>query len=206
MELKSEKLTAYEIGYRIEPTKSLAFDVAAFYNHYDDLATFVHGQIGPEFSPGPFHLVLPLQGQYSASGNSYGVEVQAQWRLTHWWRLMAGYTWFQMRLENADSAEEDSPHHQFQLRSYLDITKDLEFNSALYYVDQTFHSGGITPVANPSYVRLDLGLSWRPTKSLELAIWGQNLLDDRHSEFFSFHTSYLTEVPRSVFGKISWNF
>jgi iron complex outermembrane receptor protein len=49
-------------------------------------------------------------------------------------------------------------------------------------------------------------MTWRPTKSLELSIWGQNLLDDRHSEFFSFHTSFLTEIPRSVFGKITWSF
>jgi iron complex outermembrane receptor protein len=100
----------------------------------------------------------------------------------------------------------DNPQNQFNLRSYVDLTKDLEFNGALYYVEQTSHTGGIVPLTTPSYVRLDLGLTWRPTKSIELSLWGQNLLDNRHSEFFSFHTQFLTEVPRGMFGKISWRF
>jgi hypothetical protein len=32
-------------------------------------------------------------------------------------------------------------------------------------------------------------------------IWGQNLLGDRHSEFISYHASFLTEVPRGIVGK-----
>ena len=58
----------------------------------------------------------------------------------------------------------------------------------------------------PSYVRLDLGMTWRPTKNLELSIWEQNLLHDRHSEFISYHASFLTEVPRGIVGKVSWRF
>src|ERR1700690_1267868 len=38
---ESENLIAYELGYRIEATKQLSFDVATFYNQYDKLLRFV---------------------------------------------------------------------------------------------------------------------------------------------------------------------
>ena len=119
---------------------------------------------------------------------------------------MQNYTWLHMRLHPSDEGEGDSPQHQFQLQSYLDITKNLEFNAAAYYVDQTSHALFQSTVSNPSYIRLDVGLAWRPTRSLELSVWGQNLLDNAHSEFTSYHATFLTEIPRGVFGKITWRF
>src|ERR1051325_9803269 len=65
---------------------------------------------------------------------------------------------------------------------------------------------GSTVLPTPSYFRFDTGVTWRPTQNLELSVWGQNLLDGRHAEFNSFHASFLTEVPRSVLGKITWRF
>lgn len=38
--LVAESLIAYELGYRIEPTRQLSIDVATFYNVYDDLVAF----------------------------------------------------------------------------------------------------------------------------------------------------------------------
>jgi iron complex outermembrane recepter protein len=53
---------------------------------------------------------------------------------------------------------------------------------------------------------LDLGVTWRPTKALELGIFGQNLLDGNHPEFTSYKTTVLTEIPRSIMGRITWRF
>jgi outer membrane receptor protein involved in Fe transport len=55
-------------------------------------------------------------------------------------------------------------------------------------------------------VRFDVGASWRPGESLEIGIWGQNLVDDRHVEFSSLFTPLRTEVPRTVLAKLSWSF
>ena len=41
--LESEVLTAYELGYRVKPIERLSFDVAAFYNVYDQLISTVQG-------------------------------------------------------------------------------------------------------------------------------------------------------------------
>jgi iron complex outermembrane receptor protein len=168
------------------------------------MSIFVAGSGEFEASPPPPHVLVPLRNEFSLSGETYGVELLAEYEPADWWRLTAGYTWLHMRME--DSVDDDNPEHQFSFRSYVDLTQDLELNGALYYVDQTFHSTAIVPIATPSYVRLDLGLAWRPYDWMELAVWGQNLLDDRHAEFFSFHTTYATEIPRGVFGKLSVRF
>jgi iron complex outermembrane receptor protein len=53
---------------------------------------------------------------------------------------------------------------------------------------------------------VDLGVSWRPIKSLEIGLYGENLLDGEHPEFTSDKTTVITEIPRSVMGRITWRF
>jgi iron complex outermembrane receptor protein len=200
---RSEELLAYEMGYRVETHSRVALDLAAFYNVYDNLRSLDAGTPVPEPNPPPFHLLLPLQGGNSLHGDTYGVEFRAQWQAADFWRLSAGYTWLHMRLHPTEGAEKGSPQHQFQLLSYLDLSKDLELNAAVYYVDQTSHGLFQSTASNRSYSRLDVGLTWRPTPMLELSVWGQNILDPAHGEFASYHTSFLTEIPRGIFGKIT---
>ena len=177
--------------------------MTAFYNRYDDLSTFILGSNRFEMSPVP-HVLIPVENRFVLSGETHGAEVQAEWRATDSWRLSAGYAWLQMNL--AEGIDRDSPQHQFNVRSYLNLADNLELNAAANYASRTKHSNGIVPLTTPSYVKLDVGLTWRPTKSFELSVWGQNLLDDRHSEFFSFHTPSLIEVPRSVHAKLTFRF
>ena len=59
----------------------------------------------------------------------------------------------------------------------------------------------------PSYLVVDVRLAWRPFKNFEVAIVGQNLLDDRHPEFQSlFIPIERTEVQHSVYGKVTWRY
>jgi iron complex outermembrane receptor protein len=204
--VESEELLAFELGYRLEPTQRLSFDVAGYFNLYDNVVFYHQGP--PEFEPDPApgHLLVPLEPRWNDHGVGYGVELLAEWRVTDSWKLAGGYTWSQTRLHLNGNDGRENPEHQFQLRSYLNVTKDLELNAAAYFVDaiQTPLSQGL--MQHASYVRLDLGLAWRPHQQLELSVWGQNLMDDRHSEFSSFQTSTATEVPRGLFGKITWRF
>jgi hypothetical protein len=119
---------------------------------------------------------------------------------------MASYAWLRMQLGPDPSADMGSPQQQFQIRSYLDLPHHLEFNGALCYVDQINVQSGpvVAPIA--SYVKLDLGLVWHPTKSLELGVWGKDLLKREHAEFGSIDTALITEIPRTVMGTITWRF
>ena len=197
-DVKAEKLIAYELGYRVEATRRLDFDVATFYNDYNDLIDFVPGT--PVLDPNPVpHMVDPQVASNVPGGHSYGAEIGAQWKVTDQWRLAADYSWLYMGFR-VKAMEYDSPRQQASLRSYLNLPHNIEFNSMISYVSR------LQNFDVPAYVRLDLGLVWRPLKWVEVGIWGQNLLTSRHEEFHDFTTSVREEVPRSVLGKITLTF
>jgi len=202
----AEEITSYELGYRIEATKHLSFDLAGFYNDYDDLVGFVAGPPRFETDPAPAHLLSPFNAKNSQTAETFGAELSARWQVLDHWRLMGSYSWLHMRLRPDESAEGDSPQHQFQIRTYIDLPHQVELSGALYFVDHISSLSGQTRLPISSYVRLDLGVTWRPTPSLELGVWGQNLLEDQHAEFNSLRTPQRTEVPRGVMGKITWRF
>ena len=196
----SEKMIAYELGYRIEPSPKLSFDLAGFFNSYDDITLVVPGTPFPEST----HLVVPVKQQNVGSGEVYGAELSGRWQATPDWQLVAGYTWVQMHLNSAllKPLEGDSPKNQFHLRSYWNLPHNMELNGALYYVENLPHQ------KVPSYVRFDLGVAWHVTKSLEVAVWGQNLFDGGHSEFTSapYSNPFPAQIPRSVLAKVTWHF
>jgi iron complex outermembrane recepter protein len=203
--LDSEEVLAYEIGWRFEPARRLSFDVAAFFNDYQ-LAAAVPSGSGYEPDPPPPHALQSYAYMNDISGHTYGVELLAQWQATERWRLTAGYNWLQSDFDNLALAQ-SNPEHQFNVRSSVDLGRGWEFNAAAYFVDEIQSvPGGTTTVTIPAYARLDLGLTWRPNSHLELSIWGQNLLDEGHPEFASYKTSNVTEIPRSIYGQITWRF
>jgi iron complex outermembrane receptor protein len=59
-------------------------------------------------------------------------------------------------------------------------------------------------VAVDSYTELDLRLAWLVHKGIELAVTGQNLLQDSHQEFRFFTSRWA--APRGVYGRITWKF
>ena len=204
--LEAEELLAYELGYRVELSRRVSVDVAGFYNDYHDLVVGVSGT--PTFDPAPPtpHAVAPVVNHNAVVGDTYGVEVSARYDVTEAWHLMAGYSWLGTAPGLDSQLSQAFPQQQAQLRSQLDLPMHLELNGAVYFVDQCLAPAITGEQLIPSYVRLDIGLVWHPAPCLELGIWGQNLLDDRHVEFPSATTTVLTEIPRSVLAKITWRF
>ena len=204
-EATAEKLLAYELGYRIAPTKSLSFDLTGFYNVYQHLLVQVPNATVIEASPPPPHLLISSTYQNAGSGDTYGIELSGQWRVTENWRLTASYSWLGTQLTPA-SVFPHSPQQQFQVRSYLDLPYHLELNGAVYVVGQNTSPLSVGFQEIPSYVRADLGLIWRPCKWLEVGLWGQNLQQKEHIEFSAEQTHVLTEIPRSVLAKVTVRF
>src|SRR5438094_7919943 len=101
-------------------------------------------------------------------------------------------------------AEGRSPRHQAQVHSLLDLTRNLQFDTAVYYVDNL----PSLRVPVPGYVRLDFRLGWRPNRNLEVSLVLQNLLDNHHPEFGNSPENFdvATEVRRSIYGMASWRF
>ena len=194
----SEKLIAYEIGYRVLPLKKVSFDIAAFYNDYDDLRTLE--RTGTLFQSRTDNKMF---------GETYGFEASSTLQALKEWRLTAGYTFLQMQLHKetgstdtmSEASERMSPENQVYLRSSLDLPAHIQFDQMLRYVDSIVVSGsGI-----PSYWSLDMRLAWTPKPNWEFSVVGQNLIAPSHPEFNpTFVVSQRTEIDRGVYGKVTF--
>jgi iron complex outermembrane receptor protein len=147
--------------------------------------------------------VVAQRWENDVQGHSHGGEASVQWQPLDQWRLTAAYSYLSM---NLNFLERGSPSQQANVRSYINLPRHLEINTALYYVDRIETFIGLDATRIPAYVRLDAGLTWRPRERLELGLWGQDLLDDHHPENTSFNTNLVTEVPRAFLARATWQF
>ncbi len=190
----SEDVMAYELGYRAQPTDAFSWDLALFFNAYRNLrvATSVPNP-GPPFGPTPPFFYNSFQNRMH--GETYGAELSANLAMSETWKLYGAYTFLQMQLHadptlplgtiaGAEGAEFQSPQNQLYARSSHDLGCNWELDLIGRYVDTLSHFAAApndTPV--PSYIEMDVRLGYRPNNSWELAIVGQNLLDNHHQEF-----------------------
>jgi iron complex outermembrane receptor protein len=202
----SEKVLAFELGYRAQPFTRVSFDVAGYYNIFNDLRSLELR--APLFNfPAPGQITVPLVAENKLDARGYGVEVSGAWNVVDFWRLDAGYTLMLLDIEQQDSVdptakgqEEDTPSHQFFVRSRVDLPWHFEFDTAVYWVDEVANQG-----VN-DYARLDARLGWHPLPSLELSLAGQNLAQHDHDEFGPSFTALPTSVPRGFYGKVTWHY
>ena len=203
---ESEELIAYEAGYRALPVEHVSLDVSAFFNQYDKLAALELGS-----AAGAIPMIL--QYQNGMEGETHGMEVFAGWDVTSRWKLTAGYSYIQMNINartpmetvrnpaaNSDFLEGNTPVNQFQLRSALDLPFHLELDTAFFYVDD------LPSQEASDYVRVDARLGWKPMEDLDFDLVFQNLVEGHHKEFEGSSGTVGTEVPRSVYGKLTWRF
>jgi iron complex outermembrane receptor protein len=195
---QSEKLLAYELGYRIQPFERLSLSLATFYNDYDDIRTIEVSTGGPP----------PLFLANGQEGESYGFELVAQFRPMEWWRLRA--SWSELRVDidpkpgstnqTFGAAEAADSKHQLSVRSALDLPANFEFDAGYRYVSQITNPVLLTP----GYSELDLRLGWSPVSRLQVSILGRNLLHARHMEFGAPASGQV--IQRGVFAKAVWGF
>lgn len=201
----SEEVVTYEIGYRIQPTDNTSLDIATFYNDYDKLILGMQGTpFGPITTSLGTYVVVPVLPVNTGTASSYGFETVAKWNATSYAEFTASYSFMQLKFDQPDpfgfSFAGKTPINQINLRSSFDLSNNVEFDTMLYFVDN------LDRLAIPQYTRLDTRLAWQPLDSLELSIVGQNLLDNQHKEFTGFLYQSQSQIPRSVYGNITWKF
>ncbi len=201
----SEELIAYELGYRTQLARNVSLDVSSFYNDYRKLLLGVPGPTLTPTIPGLGAVTLITVSPVNVgSAHSWGGEASINWKPTNYAELVAGYTLLELKFDQADpygfSFANKTPEQQFNIRSNIKLPYDVEWNTALYYVDD------LSALKVDNYYRLDTRLAWKPIDSLELSLVGQNLLDPRHQEFMGFLYQNNTQVPRTIYGNITWKF
>ncbi|MEW6304361.1 MAG: TonB-dependent receptor [Verrucomicrobiota bacterium] len=203
----TERMMAYELGYRVQLHERVSLDAALFYNVYTHLRS---AEFQGFSSPPPLAVINSTLAN-NLFGESYGGELAATWKPLDKWRLRASYSYLDLQLHRrsgstdtgSENAEGSSPHHQFTLQSSVDLPGRTEFDCAVRYVDNLPNPS----LAIPAYLTLDVRFGWKPRENLEFSIVGQNLLDNRHPEFRpTIITTQSTEVERSVYAKVTWRF
>ena len=208
-QFKSEDLLAYEVGYRVQATKTFSADIAAFYNNYTNLRTAEPGAPFVEGNPLPSDVVFPFVASNKMSGGTYGIEPFFEWKVLPIWKLYGNYSYLEMNVhKNANSLDPTNdlpnginPKNQGYFQSSVDLPAHFEQHIAVRYVDKL-------PGYNiPSYTTLDAGVRWSPLPKLVFAFDGLNWLDNRHVEFLpDFINTTPTVVTRSIFGSVTFNF
>jgi iron complex outermembrane receptor protein len=201
-----ETVLAYELGYRVEPIKTLSFDVATYYNVYHDLQSINNATSAA---------TLPWVFSNLAHGDTYGVEVGSTFKAADWWTVRAAYTYLQVQTGATDGnipvgqntaithtplIATGDPHNQVYVRSSMDFPHHVQLDLSARYVEQ------LSNFAIPSYISMDARLSWQPTEHIEVSVVGQNLLDNQHPEFQGNYSTAGTrhEIPRSVYGMLTY--
>lgn len=207
--VRPEEEIAFQASYRRVITSNLSVDATGFFNRYIQLNGLDTGT--PIFVPGPGvpYLLIPETFDNKISGQTHGIEVSGTWKPLSIWKLSGQYSWLDAALHDAsigappDTTDTNlqSPHHQFSIRSSLDLPHRIEFDSALYRV------GPLDTLAVPGYYRLDARIGWSMGRNAEFAVVGQNLLSPNHMEsplepdWFA-----AVSVRRSFYAKMTWYF
>jgi iron complex outermembrane recepter protein len=183
----SEKLIAYELGYRSQPTSKLSFSLAAYYNNYDDLYTV-------EAVPG----TLRYQIQNGMKGYSVGTELSGTVQLSDGWRVRGGYTFLYKELKSKPGHTSDpslignDPKHVVLVQSMLNLPGNFQLDIIPRYYAQR------PKPEIPEYFSFDARIAWL-YKQFELSITGQNLFEEKHKE-------YQNLIERNIYGRISCRF
>jgi iron complex outermembrane receptor protein len=206
----AEELLAYELGYRWQIKPALFIDVAAFYNSYEGLSSLEIGE--PFIDPSDGRTVYPVENRNLTDGNARGVETLLTYTPLRRWRLTASYAFVDLNIDPHGTDENRgkffegaTPEHQYGLRSFLDVTEDLQVDVLWRHIDAVRSIPDIvTGEGIPNYSQLDVRIAWHGWEQLEVSVVGQNLLDKRHPEFGT--PEARGEIERGVYAKLAWGF
>ncbi len=205
-DFNSEELWAVETGYRWSACKKLSLDITAFAYFYDDLF-FARSKEIVEQDDIPIKPIVP--GNHGKADN-FGLEMTGNFKPLDWWRIEASYSYLNTNYwvdaksrayTGVVAKDMEAPEHQFSVRSNMNINRELELDIWLRYVSS------LGRLDIPAYTGLDVRLGWCPLENLEFSVVGKDLLDPYHPEFRDrFLQLISTEIPRSVYGKVTWKF
>lgn len=202
---QSEDVVSYEVGYRLQPVKTMALDLTGFVNEYKNLASLELGTASLRSDPflGTY-FYQPLISKNDSSGETHGFEAAATWEVTPKVKLSGSYSLYYSALHVAGASlvtqSGTAPTHQFNLRSYIDLPHDLQWDTLLYSVDS------LPALGIASYTRVDTRLGWIPMPGVDLSLIGQNLFDSVHQEYSGFLYQNPEEIGRSVVARAAVKF
>jgi iron complex outermembrane receptor protein len=174
-DFRSEKLIAFEGGYRGRPFSHTNLSVSVFFNRYDDIRT-------TELAPGG---ALPIRFANSLEGHTYGIEAWSNSQLASWWRLSLGVAtiWKSFDVDagatdiSSRAALGNDPTYQLLARTQIELAPKLQATIGARLIDDIERAPAID-----GYFEADARVAYRVSDTLELYLAGRNLLHRSHDE------------------------
>ncbi len=210
-DFESEDLLAYEVGYRFARS-NLSVDLAAFYNDYSNLQDNKLVDVEVRYWEDPMYVAQPAVFNNSLSKGLYGAELAVAWQTNSWLRWDLAYSYLAEDKNSFDNFTannaEKSPDHMMSLVAGLQPLAQVNVSAGLRYVDECVARGimSLEDRSIPHYTTLDARIGWYFRPNMELSLVGQNLLEDNHREYVAESFTLPTEVPRSLYMKLQWEF
>ena len=194
----TEKLTAFELGTRTQPSSRLSLSLSTFYNRYDDLRSIESN----------LATILPLEFGNMIRGHTYGFEAWGDYGITPWWKLSAALSLLKQRFKLKPGAtslllpvlpgveqQGNDPEYQASLKSSMNLGSNTRLDLAFRHV-------GARPKPHvPDYVELDVHVSYNLSPQLQLSLTGRNLLHARHQEL---QATEANPVTRKILAGLQW--
>jgi len=203
-ELKSESIISYEFGFRHSIASNLTWDTSFFYNDIKDLITT---EVYPTMNPltGEIGILNPQSN--GMEGYSFGAESSLKWR-TGKWQFSFNYNYLNIVVTpdamintTHDELEHDNPEHRFSLYTSVDITPTIQANMNIYYVSH------LPKRQLDEYTNTDVNISWKINKNVHLSVIGKNLFDNQKPQYTPhMYDPLITEIPRSIYTQLRWQF
>lgn len=209
-DLELEKLTAYELGYRVQASRRLSIDLATYVNQYDHLRTSTERQ---NLTTLPDYVGVESHWISDGWGKSYGGEFALTWQATDRWLVHAQYAIFRVDADgpitpltgNPQPPKISAADHQIGIRVSGELSPRISFDGGLRYVGEISSAGeALTQLLGtrniiPSHLTFDASLTWRASSTIEISI-GARDLGPTHREYVpTFTTTEHTEVGPSYF-------
>ncbi len=202
-----EELLSFEWGLRWRGLESVSFELAAFFNTYDNLRGFTALAPTQENVPAPPHTLAASIFDNVMEGDVYGAELSINWQAHERVRLLANYSYSRSTLTNRgitvpldpETAEGRYPRNIASLRVQIDLAPGWEVDLTTYYSDSA------PTLGVPSYVRLDVRVGWTPCENLQLDLIAQNIGHDGDTESVE-ELRFLqsTEIETSIFLRLTY--
>jgi len=216
----SERLVAYELGYRGHFNERVSVDVSAFLNDYsklrDNNAAGLYcdstGEAINPFAPPPPCLATStsvINRVVFGSGQKVrtrGAELALDWRAQEWLRVTGTYTRLHAQLKSAPKPFDlpvvgSDPEQQFSLRSEIAASRNLDLDLWIRYVGQQ------PALSIDEYWTADLHAIWRPRATLEVSLTAQNLFGDAREEWMSELGDIVrTRIRSKMNASLRWSF
>lgn len=205
-DLISERLIAYEGGFRTLISPRLYLSATGFYNAYRNIIAFGPFKLAsapvPPLPPGS--RLFDIQYINGIHGATDGAEIAPDFQAASFWRIRPGFSYLNIDLNNEpgfngtltlNSLRGSSPRYQAFIQSQINLPHHLEFDQSFRYVDS------LPAQKVRAYTTADARLGWNPTKNLSLSVTGQNLLQPHHAEF-GIDPSPTVYIKRGVYAKL----